>query len=465
MRRPNYLAWAIAILSCLSARAEPPPSLARIHADTVMILNDINVAHLEGLERCLCEITRSEIDSCKAYESTRIDFAQMVLNIAGNVHISEISCGEAIHRLLRNRIRMSYREMARALAKREPARREHPALAERLDWSARTHWHPSPSHPVNSLWLSNLPIRSPALDRDDYLFLRNAYREASEKYCRDFTALPNLQERIAFASRQLAGANLCEVLLGLLPDHRHRRSLQSDFSDYYSYAAGRRNREFRAPAEREYLDKVNRNPILLFLKNDSPTDPELLEAVSEVARLARARKQNLLAVHAAATQDSDLAEFTRIEAALPYTRARARALGIDPEIFAPTFASWSQEKADHEFNRQMGEISVGVGLLAVCFSPWGRIVGAAAAVIVRSVCLTGIGIPLNTYFLWDAWDHYHEALELALSSIEPGQQFSSFRQIESARSKINLIAVLFPLGLNLKSARESVAALRAAFSH
>jgi hypothetical protein len=253
--------------------------------------------------------------------------------------------------------------------------------------------------------------------------------------------------------------------LGDLPRHPRSLSLQSEFSDYYPYAAARRDREFRANAEKDYVEKVNRNPLLLFLANSNPTDQELLAATSQVASLARARKERLLEIRLSARNDSDLAPFTRIKAALPYTRARARALGLDPKSFEPNFADWLEEMTDHEFNNMLREAGVALGLTAACFAPWGRAVGAVAGRIVRAGCLTGVGLPLNTYFLWDAWDNYHEALLLALSAIEPGQQFSNFQRVESERSKINFFALLLPVGLNLKSAREAASALRALLFH
>lgn len=447
----------LALGIALPAQAD---SLLERQADTVLLLNAINVAHLEGLEQCLCELRENQADrGCREQRQwPREEFRQVLINLAGEVRAIESACADVVERLLVNRIRLNYREMARALAKRAPRLRDYPMISERLDSHEAAHFDANPGHPLGLLAGLSLAVRAPRLEAQDLVAIRRDYNLASQAYCRDYAQQPQIVRRLEQAHRdpQLR-LPLCETLLSRARARSLAALFQQIFSDYYTYAARRREREFRAQAELDYIDRINRNPLLLLLSSDNPDPSELLSGVRQILRLAQQRKSAFLEYRLSG-KASDLRHFSAITSAFPYTRARAQDLPVaDVER---TFLHWQAEAARQATQHALLEAGMMVGVVTSCFLPWGRIFSAASATVIRSFCLAGVGIPLNTYFVWDAWDRYQETLELLFSSFEPGQQFSGLKSLERRLTNLQLIAILWPIGLNLKSTGEVLRLLR-----
>ncbi len=111
----------------------------------------------------------------------------------------------------------------------------------------------------------------------------------------------------------------------------------------------------------------------------------------------------------------------------------------------------------YEKAKQQKELMEGGAVIAIniaCALPWGR--GLAVGLkLLKFGCMAGFGVPLNTYFLFDATMEHQKTLSNVFSSVEFKQPFYEHGLEDTSSSSLGIYlgVALFPLGMEIKNVK------------
>ena len=173
---------------------------------------------------------------------------------------------------------------------------------------------------------------------------------------------------------------------------------------------------------------------MVLVSSSRPSFPEVTYALNYMAKNANAKavesKKNLSTGNSSKLISNDFAS--------EYAKAIWQSKGYPQQKFDQFYSLELSriEKSEH-FKTQL-EMAGMIGLTIGCALPWGRGIGLALS-LVKSVCLVGMGIPLNVYFALDSNNTYKVSLRNFFSAVEADRIDSrSFQDLDTAHDGVVL---------------------------
>lgn len=460
----------------------------RLHGETVVLLNQINFSHIQGLRTCLCYMISSSGETlptgCER-STTREEpqFLKIAINLYGEQIKSQISCDKFVERMLTDRIREQWPMMRIEMALMRPkihSFADHSYTLTEQGLSLSPRYLPANldylisrqiEHPIQELpWKRSLPARRlPPLSTTEVRKALDVYFSETAGKCvdivnrvlRDYDPLRERTDGIR--QDKYSGTTpqeLCRALLGPEPmtPFGARASLARDLwmvlNELYFWRRG----TFRAKHRDSYLELIQNNPLLVAVSSESPTNAELV-GILEILETNALERLNTSRTQ---LENGDFIPLMSHTPAFVYTRARWRKTGLPQEDLSAIEAGVKAEISLLGTYRLTLEGAGTVALIMTCASPWGR--GLAWLTVLKSSCMAFAGIPLNAYYLYDSLSSYDQTFRIFFSHFEANQAAGSAIQMQQQEGEnIALNAALLPVGLGLVSAKESAAALMKIF--
>lgn len=464
------------VLVGFNAEANTRARWMQNQAETVLMLDQINVAHIASLKACACHQQRSQNqrahEACANLPAGEPAFIRHIINMYGEHRQNQVSCQRILEQMIFQRLEFDWTDMRRAMSLMMPER-----LAIETGYAAASEsFHGNHDidaklrrrirHEIRSFPGTGVPSRDPspitAAELSEYLI---EYRSFALEQCSLLIAakrqagFPGLSTVRRRDYQSLTNDKICEVLItgsgsGLQPGAVW--TLRADFDDVLPALARQRNTEFRQEHKTNYGAIIQGNPLLVLVSRPRPAWNELISALNYLERNARSRlagtKRHLT---------SDPLRFVGRYHALSYSRANWDAKGFAAANFDTHLESVLEEFQRRQNNQAQLETIAIIGITVACVTPWGRGLSVAMNVL-KTGCLVGVGVVFNGFYTLDAIVGYQRALREFFSSIEHQQAFfeDGASTVVNAQDELKLAALFIPLGIGMAEVREFRTALR-----
>ncbi len=436
-------------------------------AQTVAMLDQINVAHVAGLKDCACAEQRRANQrahsACADTPAGEPAFIRQIINMYGGRTQVSVSCAQILQNLVFSRLEMDWPDLRRAMALMYPQE-------IRLDgsWEVMTEsfygnlsvdlkLRRRPRHEISNI-IGQIPVQTPTpltqAEVDEYLA---EYRAFGMSTC---TPLIAAKRRAGFpgSPRGLRGdyqgftdTQICQMIIfGVIPGRPTVEGaiwrIRGDLDDVIPAMARLRNTEYRRQHQSDYAAILQANPLLALVSRPRPAWNELIRALDYIEDNARSR----LARGQRSIREGDLIPFVGRYHALAYSRPRWEAKGFAAAQFDTHLQSSLATFQRRERGRQQIELIGTLGITLVCVLPWGRALSTAMQVM-KMGCLAGVGIPFNAFYLLDSLNSYQGAFRNLFSSVEHQQAFfeDGVSTVASAQEEAAMAALFFPVGMGL----------------
>lgn len=458
---------SLALLLAATAHANTSAGWLRTHAETVAMLDQINVAHVAGLKDCACaeqvKANQRSHAACAGQAPGDPGFIRQIMNMYGERRNREITCTQILESLVFGRLEFDWPELRRSMALMYPA--EHrvdgsgPAASEsfvgdiNLDLKIRR----NPRHEIRNV-VGSIPVQTPApLTTAEVTEYMVEYRAFGMGKCQQVLAAKrraNFPGSTPGARRDYQGLNdlqICQLLInGVIPGRPTAAGavwgVRADLEDVLPAIARVRNTEYRQQHQADYAALLQANPLLALVSRPRPSWNELIRALDYIEGNARSR----LTRTQRDLREGNHLRFVGRYHAIPYSRARWEAKEYSVAQFDAFLESNHAAFQRMENGRHQIELIATIGVTVACVLPWGRALSTAMQVL-KMGCLAGLGIPFNAFYLLDSFNRYQGAFRNLFSSIEHQQAFfeDGVSKVASVQEEAAMSALFLPVGMGL----------------
>lgn len=417
----------------LSATLDKKIDFLLMYKNYYELAQEINLKHLSNYITCLRD------------ENSKFRF--QYIDQQGEVVTRPVSCEEAMPVVFENRLESEYLKMRISLALSRPGRVNEKyimSMSNNLNYKINI----DIDHP-NDTSMTTLPfdIEKPApLSQREIKQAMRTYNRHKRKNCEVYanTVLRHELESHVLIKR-LGSQALTEIqknFCGDLDIKKYSSNIFYSFKDvlrnYHRWLESKRH-DFRKKNLNVYYSLVNQSPYFLLLKNSNPSNEELLRALETIYDNAIQKKQEfkeysydyniserISEYHSGYLSESqkhdlfeDLSHYVNDPLFIKFYDAFSKKLSED------TKTEINEVISSNDLKNTLKEVGIILGGMASCFIPSQKLFKLLkfvkplkSAKILKLSCLTALGIPLNSWFIYDSISRYEDGLQELLSSAD-----------------------------------------------
>jgi|GEM_PF-6833290 len=438
-----------------------------------LLTDEMNLASIQSLEKCMNQ------------DSTGGSYQNQVLQAFSNEIVSiEEACEEVIEKHITRPLKESLQEVRFHLALAQPAARDdNPLFSESLSrsydefrWSNKLH------HKAKGFFSISL---SPLSDTERAR-VASAYFNYSQEICAAYM-MGSFAKDLSLAERRynaqinfIDKSKICDDILsgpllmrsGLahsidVKDHMNIVLLQDIAEKYYQKAASQRIR-WQASHKKQYSALLSRHPFLLYIKTQFPKQGEIQSALREIQKNAESRlkrhtkiigkkdfsNQNIL------KNKDKILELLNFDMTLSYMDSILRQRNSLAPNLSSIIDSLKKEKQAKDLESFKWTIGTVVVANLICFIPFGKLMSAASKLLFKKACFTALGLPVNTYFLQDAYRENRSDWRNYFSTFDGEKYLNEFDVVRASQKMLYFELLFLPLGIQAGFIFDSLKKLR-----
>ncbi len=408
----------------------------------------------------------------KCLEDDRKSFSFNYFDKNGQVVTKFVSCQKIVPVIFDNRLQKEYKRMRAYLALSRTAKVAEAhimSMSDNIDYKINRNI----DHP-NDTSLTLLPFDiarpEPLTDREVRSVMK-IYHRKTKKLCQryihegldralnDFSGIDKTTAdklKTSFCTKLDLKGYSSNTIYSLIPVLRN----------YHEWLERRRN-EMRKEYLNRYYEVINKTPYFLLLEDESPSKVELIDALN----IIKANSLDLIGKFNDYTQKSDingrivdyknnvLSESEKNELLEDMTFYYNETLflrvksTVEDEMSLEAKAEVRQLVDKQDMVHTMKEIGIIFGGLAMCVAPIGKVLKLAkvtkyfqTAKVFKLGCFVALGLPLNSWFIYDAIKKYEADLVTMLASPEGRHLMQEYNSVSNRDIILNTLFVGFGIG-------------------
>lgn len=439
--------------------------------DYIKFAQKINLNHINNYLTCLENKTQ------------RFTFEYITKD--GEIASKNPGCKKLMPVIFNNRLENKLQKMRLYLALSNPKRREE----ENIMLSSGELYYklnPEITHPNTTAFTRvSFEIKKPySLSKKEIRSAERLFDKSIRKMCRNYQKSfllfdiksESLEKYLSPENLNVLIDNFCNKTSLDALSTRTKRLTRGLFNKYYSWLA-QEVVELRKFYKDEYYKIINESPYFLLIKSSTPSDNELINALTVIKDNAlkvikddeeyeqeknieeriKLYRKNILNEEEINSLFEDLTYYLND----PFFSTLEKLLKKDPDYAAKKrVESYLRNK---EFKDLLVEVSLIAGGVGLCFTKLTSVFKMLKltspvykAKIFKLGCFTALGIPVNTWFIYDSLASYETSLINFLTSVDGRQIFKYYESI--SRSEL-IINTLF-MGVGIGSAKTLIKTIK-----
>lgn len=393
----------------------------------------------------------------------------------GQIATKELTCTDVMPVVFTNRLNIEYSKMRIFLALAKTGYRDEAhimSMSDNINYKININI----DHP-NDTSMTRLPynIEKPApLSKREIKKAMRTYNRYTKKMCKLYVG-ENLKRELEsdFEFKKLSPKNLNEIQknfcqgIDLMQYSKNIRYAFGDILNRYHRWLENRRLDFRKNHLNLYYKQINKSPYFLLIKTRTPTREELLRALKIIKENALDKEANFNMY----TQENKVEEkIIDYQSGVMTDPDKAELLidltfyVNDPlffkfyEIFGEKLSLEAKSEIDaliskNEFMDSAKEIGIITSGLAACFVPTQKLFkllkfakSLRSAKIFRLSCFTALGLPLNSWFIYQALERYESSITELLSSVDGRHLIRKYNSISRVDLVINTLFIASGVG-------------------
>jgi hypothetical protein len=402
---------------------------------------------------------------CKSNYNEVPEFIKMGINFYGKTFSKNFTCQNILENMVYKRLESDYEEMrlSMGLMKSEVEYTASPELSEtfgNLAYENDTKFKitVNPKHNVKKMPWDKVPLKTPAPFNDTEIeSMLNLYKEFGYNTCEN--ALQDDREKIIAGLHpkfqaiyeKMDNHSICSELI----ESNEKSRLKTHFLSILYKMKAARISEFRQEYKETYAMAIQANPLLGLVSSSNPELDEVIEGLGYIASNANKR----LIESQVQLDKKEYLQFMQYSFANSYAKVIWASKGTD-ESYDEKFDFYSKKFESKEFKKDMLITGALVGVSVACAVPWGKALSVALQ-FAKLSCLSGLGIPINTYFFIDSLHMYSKAITSIFSHVEPAYKMEKYLdKLDGAKLNIGLSALFLPVGMGLVEGKKAISVLQ-----